>query len=377
MAQNVTVAGPTQFTRTVRLKVKRESYPWLRRAAKEVNFVWNWANETSEKAVKRFSGPPVWLSGYDLARLTTGATEFFDHIGADTINCVVAEYAVKRLAAKRPRLRWRISGGSRRSLGWIPLKGGGLKRSGLAVRYLGKTIRVHQPERLGAGRMRAGCFVEDAVGDWWLCVSVKLQEATATASLGVVGIDLGLKTTATTSDGERLETRAFRGLESRIAQAQRRGHKRQAKRLSRKAARQRQDALHKFTTGIVKRYNHIVVGDVSSAKLVKTRMAKSVLDAGWYMLKMQLRYKGQQAGRCVEIVSEAYTTRACSSCGALTGPSGLRHLSVRAWHCEACGTSHDRDINAAKNIAMLGSRCGPPCGNGLKQRAARRQQASA
>jgi putative transposase len=58
-------------------------------------------------------------------------------------------------------------------------------------------------------------------------------------------------------------------------------------------------------------------------------MAKSVLDAGWWMLKTQLQYKRQQAGRCVSMVGEQYTSRACSSCGALTGPAGVNGLRVR------------------------------------------------
>src|SRR5579884_1581589 len=87
-----------------------------------------------------------------------------------------------------------------------------------------------------------------------------------------VGIDLGLKAVAVSSAGERLEAgRFYRGLESKIAQAQRRGHQRQAKRLHRCAARRRADALHKFTRAIVDRYEYIVVGDVSTQKLVRTR----------------------------------------------------------------------------------------------------------
>jgi transposase len=102
-------------------------------------------------------------------------------------------------------------------------------------------------------------------------------------------------------------------------------------------------------------YQNIVVGDVSSLKLVKTRMAKSVLDSGWGMLKRMLQYKGAYAGRSVAVVNERNTTRVCSSCSAPTGPSGLRQLAVREWSCRACGVTHDRDINAARNI--LGSRC--------------------
>jgi len=198
----------------------------------------------------------------------------------------------------------------------------------------------------------------DRIG-WWLCVPVAIARVNTPAPDRAVGLDLGLKDTVATSDGEKLEAREFyRRIEQKIAQAQRRGHKRQAKRLHRQAARRRKDALHKFSRGIVNRYRTIRVGDVSSLKLAKTRLAKSVLDAGWGMLKAQLKYKGEYAGRCVQIVTERNTTRTCSSCGSLTGPSGLDMLAVRVWMCGECGVTHDRDINAARNILFAG-RCSP------------------
>jgi transposase len=68
------------------------------------------------------------------------------------------------------------------------------------------------------------------------------------------------------------------------------------------------------------------------------------------MFKGQLLYKGQKAGRCVEVVSERLTTQACSDCRALTGPRGAGELVVRTWVCSECGTEHDRDENSTKNI---------------------------
>jgi IS605 OrfB family transposase len=112
--------------------------------------------------------------------------------------------------------------------------------------------------------------------------------------------------------------------------------------------------LHRFSRKIVNAYQTIKIGDVSSLKLAKTRMAKSVLDAGWGMLKTQLQYKGQQAGRSVMIVSERDSTRTCSDCQAPTGPTGLDMLVVRIWVCSACGVTHDRDVNAARNILSAG-----------------------
>ena len=131
-----------------------------------------------------------------------------------------------------------------------------------------------------------GCFARDAVGDWWLCLPVKVTVEPTVAPREAVGIDLGLKDTAVTSDGERLEAlRFYREAQHRLGGLQRRGHLRQAKRLHRRIRRCRQDACHKFSRRIVNTYQNIVVGDVSTQKLVKTRMAKAVLDSGWGMLR--------------------------------------------------------------------------------------------
>jgi IS605 OrfB family transposase len=246
--------------RTLRLKVKAEGYAWLNAAATEVNQVWNYANATSDMAARPFAGPVKWLSAFDLDKLTAGATEYFERIGSETIQGV----------------KW-----------------------------------------------KSGCFAQDAVGDWRLCLPVEAAVSHIPAPKEDVGLDLGLRETVATSDRDKLVAGQFyRSIEQKIANAQRRGHKRQAKRLHRTAARRRKDALHNFSRKMVSEYQTIYVGDVSSLKLAKTRMAKSVLDAGWGMLKTQLQYKAQQGGRRVVIVNERNTTRECSNCGALSGPSG-------------------------------------------------------
>src|SRR5579859_3440679 len=348
---------PSSFTRTLKLKIRPESYGWLSAAAVEANQVFNYCNETSLRAATRTDLKRKWLSGFDLCSLTAGASEFFARIGADTIQRICVEYAQKRAAAKRRKLRWRVSRGARRSLGWIPFKATSLKRKGRALRFCGKTFRVFEAQRLEGVKWKQGCFAQDAVGDWWICLSVEYNAEPNVALDEWVGIDLGLKETAVTSEGERLESgRFYRGLEAEIAQAQRRGRKRQAKRLHRKAARRRADALHKFSRQIVDQYEYIVVGDVSSPKLAKTRMAKSVLDSGWGMLKRFLQYKSEYAGRSVAVVSERNTTRACSFCGTLSGPTGQNMLVVRHWECSECGAGHDRDRNSARNILGVGLR---------------------
>jgi putative transposase len=347
---------PLSFMRTLRLKVRRETYGWLSAAAVEVNEVFNYCNEISLKTATRTDTKRKWLSGFDLCNLTSGASPYFDKIGADTIQSICTHYAQKRLAARRLKLRWRVSRGHRRSLGWIPFKAASLKRKGVCLRFAGKCFRVFETERLEGVKWQAGCFAQDAVGDWWLCLPVKMEAEETVAPYEVVGIDLGLKDIAVTSEGDRLAAgRWTHRFAQKLAQAQRRGHKRQAKRIHRKAARCRADALHKFSRSIVDRYQNIIVGDVSSLKLVKTRMAKSVLDSGWGMLKGFLEYKSQQAARGFEVVSERNTSVTCSHCRTLTGPRGVNGLIVRAWVCGNCGVLHDRDVNAARNI-LIGSR---------------------
>jgi len=345
------------FTRTLRLKVRAEAYPWLNKAAVEVNQVFNWCNATSIDAAdrNRRSASAKFLSGFDLCYLSAGASEYFERIGADTIQRICCEYAAKRKAAKRVRLRWRVSRGAKRSLGWVPFKAASLKRKGPSLRFCGKSFRVFERERLKGAKWREGCFAQDAVGDWWLCLAVRVQSERSIAPREAVGIDLGVKDIAVTSDGERLEAgRWTQGFAEKLAQAQRRGHRRQAQRIQRQAARCRKDALHKFSRRMVDQYQNIVVGDVSSLKLVKTRMAKSVLDAGWGMLRQMLQYKGEHAGRSVKVVSERNTSAACSSCGSLSGPKGVNGLAVRSWVCSECGDSHDRDVNAARLILLRG-----------------------
>jgi putative transposase len=349
----------TTHIRTVRLKVQTEAYPWLNAAAIEVNQIWNYANATSYKAARPFFGPSKWLTAFDLDKLTAGATAYFDRIGSETIQRINAEFATRRRQFAKAKLKWRVSKGAKRSLGWIPFKAVQVKRRGKSLRFSGKAIRVFEQERLEGVKWKSGCFAQDAVGHWWLCLPVAVPLQTCAPSTESVGLDLGLKSTAASSDGAKLEAGHFyRQIEQRIAQAQRRAHPRQAKRLHRTAARRRKDALHRFSREIINRYQWIFVGDVSSTKLARTRLAKSVHDAGWGMLKTQLLYKGQQAGRSVRIVNERNTTRVCSSCESLTGPAGLDMLAVRTWVCSECSVTHDRDVNAARNILSAGRR--PP-----------------
>jgi putative transposase len=144
-------------------------------------------------------------------------------------------------------------------------------------------------------------------------------------------------------------------LEGKLAVAQRARKKRQVKSIQVKIANQRRDYLHKASTDIAKRFGFIAVGNVSPSKLKRTRMAKSVSDAGWADFKKMLAYKTRLRSGNFEEVNEALTTQTCSACGCLplSRPKGIAGLEIRHWTCDDCGTVHDRDVNAAMNIARL------------------------
>lgn len=173
-----------------------------------------------------------------------------------------------------------------------------------------------------------------------------------------VGIDLGLKECATASTGDKIEGRWYRSHEQALGIAQRANKKKRARAIHAKIKNQRKDALHQFSSKLVQENAAIFVGDVASGQLVKTKMAKSTLDAGWAMLKTMLEYKSHQAGVVFEVVNESYTTQTCSCCGAIpaSSPKGRAGLGIREWVCSDCGAAHDRDVNAAKNILAAGHR---------------------
>jgi len=344
------------LTYKYRLKGKRAART-LRRYAFAVNQVWNFCTATQRQTQRRWREGVVtkWKSFYDLKTLTGGASKDLG-IHAQTVQNVCEQFTKSRDRRKRCP-RFRHSGGARRSLGWVPFQQQSRQFTSSSVIYLGREYRFfgakHRPLPPTA---TGGCFVEDALGHWWVCFYVKLAQDNS-AGTGTIGIDLGLRTLVTTSTGEKIEApQYFRREEEKLAVAQRAGNKRRSKALYAKIANARRDHLHKASARLVRKNSFIAVGNINASKLAKTRMAKSVFDAGWSTFRDMLRYKASRHGATYLEVDESFTTQTCSSCGALPPerPIGIAGLGIRVWRCSACGVSHDRDVNAARNILALG-----------------------
>ena len=338
--------------RTLRLRVKDKHAALLGAQSREVNFVWNFVNELSRTHTLRTG---KFFSAYDLHPYTAGATKAGLTLHSDTVQAINEEFATRRRQFKKIKLRWRVSQGARRSLGWIPVKPRALRYKAGQVHYQGHAIGLWDSHGLSNYELGQGSFSEDARGRWYLNVSVKVK-AEPSAGTASVGVDLGCKDAATTSDGVKLTGRNYRKLEEALGKAQRAGKKDRARAIHAKIRNTRKDELHKFSTKLVAEKAAIFVGDVSSVKLAKTRMAKSALDAGWGMLRTMLEYKSHGARIVYEVVDEAYSTQVCSSCGInpASSPKGRAGLGIREWVCSSCGAVHDRDVNAARNILAAG-----------------------
>ncbi|MFE1437400.1 RNA-guided endonuclease InsQ/TnpB family protein [Streptomyces sp. NPDC058739] len=219
---------------------------------------------------------------------------------------------------------------------------------------------------------------QDAAGRWYvslLCEDPSVQPLPAAGA--AVGVDVGLDHLLTLSSGEKVSNpRCERRDRARLARAQRqlarkakgdganrRKARRKVARVYARIADRRRDNLHKLTTRLVRENQTIVIEDLTVRNMVKNkRLARAVSDAAWAGFRSMLEYKARWYGREVIAVDRWFpSSRLCSACGAL---QDKMPLSVREWTCD-CGTTHDRDVNAAKNILAAGLAVSV-CGAGVR-----------
>lgn len=352
-----------EIVKTLKLRIKDKHAKAMLAMARDVNTVWNFANETQYRSLKRYCNrPKVWLSGFDLQKLTNGFVKCDDVVVTSSIvQQTCEEFATRLKQFKRQKLNWRVSNrkSAKYSLGWVPFKKRALTYKNGQLRFNGINISLWDSYGLSRYELCAGSFNEDSRGRWYVNIAVKAQieEKRLPDGATSVGIDLGLKTMATYSDGTAFDMpRWYRLSEGALGIAQRANKKRRVKAIHAKIKNQRKDAIHKETTALVKKHAAIFVGNVSAAALAKTKMAKSVLDAGWSTFRTQLMYKAIRQCVVFAEINEAFSSQTCSSCGTLpdSRPKGIAGLGIREWTCSDCGTVHDRDVNAALNILRCG-----------------------
>ena len=207
--------------------------------------------------------------------------------------------------------------------------------------------------------------IADAAGRYFASFVVEAGDDPLPQTGTEAGIDLGLTHFAVLSDGRKVANPRFlRRAGRKLGKAQKalsrkvRGSSNRAKarikvaRAHARVANARRDWLHKESTRIIRDSQAVYVEDLCVAGLGRTRLAKSVHDAGWSAFTSMLEYKARRHGRAFGKTGRFEpTSQVCSACGMKDGP---KPLSVRQWTCGACGTVHDRDVNAARNIVTAG-----------------------
>ncbi len=215
---------------------------------------------------------------------------------------------------------------------------------------------------------------KDPCGRWYVSFAVDIADPVPLPATGaIVGVDLGIKDFAVTSNGDKIPNpRRLARRERNLARYQRRlarcqkGSANRAKarakvaRAHRKVRASRQDFLHRVSARLVRDHDVIVIEDLAVKNMVRNRsLAKAISDCGWGEFRRMVEYKAARAGRHLVVIGRWYpSSKTCSSCGHLLAELSL---STRTWQCPSCGTRHDRDINAAKNILAAGlavSACG-------------------
>jgi putative transposase len=215
--------------------------------------------------------------------------------------------------------------------------------------------------------------IKDPAGRYFASFVVQTGPAAIPATGPVIGIDLGLTHFAVLSDGRKITSPRFlRRAEKKLKRAQRtlsgkeKGSKNRDKarlKVARAHARvtdARRDFHHQLSTALIRENQAVAVEDLAVRGLARTRMAKSVHDAGWSAFVGMLEYKARLYGReCRRIGRFEPTSQVCSACGAKDGP---KPLHVRVWQCRACGAWLDRDVNAAVNVARAAGLAVSACG---------------
>jgi putative transposase len=332
----------------------------LNRHAWSCNQVWNYCCQIQREAEARWKAGRVgrWPSAFDLIKLCTGVAKEIE-LHSDTVSAICRQFAVSR-DAKKGHLRFRASGGPKRALGWIPFISRAVQVDGSVVTYLKRPFHFWKSREVG-GDIRAGCFTQDARGRWYVAFQCDVEDNLPTGN-GEIGIDLGLKTLATCTDGSSVPAlQHYRQYEAALAIAQRANNHARVKAIHAKIANARRHHLHEQSTRIVRENELIVVGDVNAAQLAKTKMAKSILDASCSMFRSQLAYKARRHNARYIEADERSTSQTCSRCGCISAgsPKGMGALGIRHWTCSDCGASHDRDVNAAWNILRAGRERSP------------------
>ena len=222
-------------------------------------------------------------------------------------------------------------------------------------------IKMHRPLE---GEIKTCSLKQTSSGAWDITFCCEVNAKVLPLQETSIGIDVGINTFATLSNGEVIQNpRFFQKEQKRLARAQKKFSKtekgtpeRQKRgkavaKIHENIRNQRKDFCHQESRKIIDHYQNICIEDLNVKEMIEgSLLAKSINDASWSQFYRYLTYKAGEAGRKLGAVNPAYTSQTCNQCGAIKA----KKLSDRKHHCEQCGYEAARDLNAAQNILALG-----------------------
>lgn len=346
----------------IRLDPTNRQRTYFAKAAGTARFAYNWALAEWQRQYREGGKPSAYALSRQLNSIKRTEFPWMGEVTSRAPERAILQLgdAFENFFAKRAKYpAFRRKGEDERFR--LQPDGFGVRDRMLRVARLG-WVRMLEPLRF-TGKLQAAT-ISLSGGHWYVSIAVELPDpAPIQHQGGTIGVDLGVRQLATLSNGEvavgpkpltRLQG-TLKRLNQSLARKQK-GSRNRAKaklRLSRLHARirnVRQDALHKLTTDLTRRFSVIGIEDLNVEGMKAGTVARSVSDAGFSEFRRQLEYKAAVSGTRVVVADRFFpSSQLCSACG------GRNQIGrgATAWTCADCGTVHDRDLNAAHNLEKM------------------------
>jgi transposase len=335
--------------RQLKLKLTKEQKATLNSWLRILGKIWNFAVRKIELNAKN----KVYFSKHKFQNLLAGHSKKLQvpshTIQGMLLNAYSAWERCFKGISRKPRLK-----GAKRPCNSIPLPDPIkiYKNNRVGIPELGK-VKLHK-QGVPEGKIKCGMICKRASG-WYLCLFIDAEPVSIERTgENIVGIDPGFKDLLTLNTGEKIgHPKEFRTAEKRLGQAQRGNRKKLIARIHERVKNKRKDRNHKLSRRLVSE-NKTIYFLKDNHRAVAKRFGKSVGDSAHGQLRLMLEYKSLNSGTQLVFPENRNSTRTCSTCGALTGPTGLAGLKVRNWKCSVCGAEHERDTNSAQNAYNFG-----------------------